>query len=130
MYFKHILVSGYLKAGRTLAIMGSRFVLITKREFIFKFCNCSGAGKTTLLNVLTARNLSTFIVDGVVKINHQIADVQTITSLTAYVQQSDMFIPTLTVREHLVFQALIRMSSQIPLKAKAVRINQVMSEVC
>ncbi|CAG2173486.1 unnamed protein product, partial [Oppiella nova] len=47
-------VSGEVKAGQLLAIMGS-----------------SGAGKTTLLNVLTARNLSRMTVKGVVLINGQ-----------------------------------------------------------
>ena len=45
-----------------------------------------------------------FKVDGVVKINGQIADVDMITSISAYVQQYDLFLPTLSVREHLTFQ--------------------------
>lgn len=89
----------------------------------------SGAGKTTLLNVLTARNLSNFTVDGLVKINNEVADVHTISSSTAYVQQEDLFIPTLTVREHLVFHALIRMYKHIPISVKARRVNHVMREV-
>ena len=89
----------------------------------------SGAGKTTLLNVLTARNLSRVDVSGVVKINGQVADVKMITELTAYVQQVDLFIPLLTVREHLVFQAMVRMDRNIPLNVRAARINQVMEEV-
>lgn len=89
----------------------------------------SGAGKTTLLNVLTARNLAMVDVSGVVKINDNLADVQTITKLTAYVQQMDLFIPILTVREHLIFQAMVRMDRKIPMKARAARIHQVMVEV-
>ena len=79
--------------------------------------------------MLTARNLSQVDVSGVVKINGKLADVQTITELTAYVQQMDLFIPTLTVREHLVFQALVRMDSNIPAKVRAKRIHDVMVEV-
>lgn len=89
----------------------------------------SGAGKTTLLNVLTARNLSNFVVEGCVKINGQIADVSMITSMSAYVQQQDLFLATLTVREHLVFQALIRMDPSISDELKAQRINEVMKEL-
>ena len=107
-----LLVSGEVNAGSTLAIMGS-----------------SGAGKTTLLNVLTARNLANFKVDGCVKINGQIADINTITTMSAYVQQIDLFIATLTVREHLVFQAMVRMDQSISDEDKADRINEVMREL-
>jgi len=64
----------------------------------------SGAGKTTLINVLTQRNLSNVDVKGVVKLNGKTATVNDIISLSAYVQQDDLFIGTLTVREHLKFQ--------------------------
>lgn len=105
-------VSGAVKAGKTLAIMGS-----------------SGAGKTTLLNVLTARNLSRFMVDGEVMINNQLADIAKITSMTAYVQQEDLFVANLTVRENLVFQAMMRMNSSLSVKVRAKRVFQVMQEV-
>lgn len=105
-------VTGELKAGQTLAIMGS-----------------SGAGKTTLLNVLTARNLNEFRVDGVVKINNRIADVDTITTMSAYVQQLDLLIPILTVREHLIFQAMVRMPSNTSDDARLKRVADVMSEM-
>lgn len=105
-------VSGKVRAGQTLAIMGS-----------------SGAGKTTLLNVLTARNLHQFQVSGVVKINNEAADVRKIMEVSAYVQQVDLFIPTLTVKENLIFQALVRMDRQIPIEARAKRIADVMKEL-
>ncbi|GBN57278.1 hypothetical protein AVEN_166318-1, partial [Araneus ventricosus] len=63
----------------------------------------SGAGKTTLLNVLTGRNLRLLNVDGEVLVNGENVG-QAITRLSAYVQQDDLFIGTLTVREHLIFQ--------------------------
>lgn len=105
-------VSGEVPSGSSLAIMGS-----------------SGAGKTTLLNVLTARNLSNFAVDGTVKINGQVADVNKITAMSAYVQQQDLFIATLTVREHLIFQALVRMDPAISDVDKVERVNEVMKEL-
>ncbi|KAH9418915.1 ABC-2 type transporter [Dermatophagoides pteronyssinus] len=105
-------VSGKIKAGSTLAIMGA-----------------SGSGKTTLLNVLNCRNLSNFHVDGVIRINDRLADIDMITSMSAYVQQEDMFLPTLTVREHLVFQAMVRIPSSVSEDSKIARIDQVMQEL-
>lgn len=70
-----------------------------------------------------------FHVNGVVKINGKQADVQTITEMTAYVQQEDLFIPIMTVREHLIFQAMLRMDNKIPVKVRATRIQSVMEEV-
>ena len=63
----------------------------------------SGAGKTTLLNVLNFRNRGKLIIEGDVKINGQLADWDTITRYSGYVQQDDLFYGTLTVREHLTF---------------------------
>lgn len=65
----------------------------------------SGAGKTTLLNTLTFRNSSNVIVSGQRAANGIPINSSTLASLSAYVQQDDLFIGTLTVREHLIFQA-------------------------
>lgn len=89
----------------------------------------SGAGKTTLLNALNGRNLNLFNVKGAVKINNKVADVKTITTTTAYVQQEDLLWPSMTAREHLVFQAMVRMGNHFSLHDKAKRINQVLREV-
>ena len=63
----------------------------------------SGAGKTTLLNILNFRNKGSLKVEGDVKINGKIADWDLITRYSGYVQQDDLFIGTMTVREHLTF---------------------------
>lgn len=97
--------------------------------FVFIFFLYSGAGKTTLLNVLNCRNLSNFHVDGVIRINDRLADIDMITSMSAYVQQEDMFLPTLTVREHLIFQAMVRIPSTVSETAKIARVDQVMREL-
>ncbi|RWS21850.1 protein white-like isoform X2, partial [Leptotrombidium deliense] len=80
---KRISVSGEIQSGLILAIMGS-----------------SGAGKTTLLNVLSGRQMPGFRVEGTVAINGRVTDFQTIKALSAYVQQEDMFLGNITVREH------------------------------
>lgn len=67
---------------------------------------CSGAGKSTLLNVLSHRNISSVNVTGTVFVNETLVGAE-INYMSAYVQQEDLFIGTLTVREHLMFQVCI-----------------------
>lgn len=64
----------------------------------------SGAGKTTLLNTLMFRTPSGVVATGIRVLNGQPATTDAIAALSAYVQQQDLFIGTLTVREHLIFQ--------------------------
>jgi len=63
----------------------------------------SGSGKTTLLNVLTYRNRGNLLVTGQVRVNGGRIG-SGMSSMSAYIQQEDLFIGTLTVREHLWFQ--------------------------
>lgn len=67
----------------------------------------SGAGKTTLLNMLTFRNQGELVVSGDIKVNgKRLADPKQLASISGYVQQNDIFIGTLKVKEHLRFQVL------------------------
>ena len=63
----------------------------------------SGAGKSTLMNVLAHRNISRMEVSGIVEVNDRPIG-RDINAISAYVQQDDLFIGSLTVREHLTFQ--------------------------
>lgn len=63
----------------------------------------SGAGKTTLLNVLNHRNSKDVKVDGTIKINGEQVSSEIISKRSGYVQQTDVFIGTMTVKEHLSF---------------------------
>ena len=86
----------------------------------------SGAGKTTLLNSLMGRNLKGLKVSGEIIIggsmNVKMGDV------SGYVQQDEMFMPTLTVYEHLMIQAGIRLAGLPPRDIKE-RIDEVMDEL-
>lgn len=105
-------VSGIARPGEVLAIMGA-----------------SGAGKSTLLNTLLFRNLKGLQVTGSRIANKTIVTPTSLTALSGYVQQDDLFITTLTVREHLIFQARVRMDRDIPMDKRNERVDQVIHEL-
>jgi len=111
---KHILkdVSGICRAGELLAIMGA-----------------SGAGKTTLLNVLTGRANDLLNVSGSLHLNGEPVRPEQLTSRSAYVQQEDLFIGTLTVKEQLIFQARLRMDKHIPNSVRRERVEEIMQQM-
>ncbi|KAH3789936.1 hypothetical protein DPMN_168128 [Dreissena polymorpha] len=65
---------------------------------------CSGSGKMTLLNTLTSRtDNETLDSAGDIRVNG--VDVgQGIRKISAYITQDDLFIATMTVKEHLTFR--------------------------
>jgi len=104
-------VSGVVEPGSFLAIMGA-----------------SGSGKTTLLNVLSRQSLQGLQIKGTTLVNNKnIKD--KMKTISAYVRQEDLFIGTLTVSEHLRFQALLRMGKQFTDEEKTKRVHDVMSEL-
>ncbi|XP_063889214.1 protein white-like isoform X3 [Scylla paramamosain] len=111
---KHILkdVTGVCRPGELLAIMGA-----------------SGAGKTTLLNVLTHRNNDKLRITGDLFVNGRRVDPDTLTSRSAYVQQDDLFIGLITVREQLIFQAMVRMDRHLTYYQRMSRVDEVISEL-
>ena len=84
-------MTGCVRPGEFLAIMGA-----------------SGAGKTTLLNCLTFRNTGKLKILGQRYLNGAAVNTDTLARISGYVQQDDLFIPTLKVKEHLQFQVKIR----------------------
>ncbi|XP_071555075.1 protein white-like isoform X1 [Temnothorax nylanderi] len=110
---KHILkdVCGVAYPGELLVIMGA-----------------SGAGKTTLLNALTFRSTRGLSASGLMAANGQRISPGILTSRMAYVQQDDLFVGTLTVMEHLMFQAAVRMDRQIPRNQRIKRVSEVIDE--
>lgn len=87
-------------------------------------------GKTTLLNVLTFRNKGSLEITGDVKINGRfLQDSTQLSAISGYVQQNDIFIGTLKVKEHLKFQAMLRMGRSASDSEKNERVEQVMNDV-
>ncbi|KAF1760649.1 hypothetical protein GCK72_008898 [Caenorhabditis remanei] len=95
-------VSGIAKPGEMVALMGA-----------------SGAGKTTLLNVLMDRNMKGLEMEGTVKVNgNEIG--QSISLISGFAQQQEIFVPTLTVDEYLMIQAKLRMQESQAIRRERV----------
>ena len=90
----------------------------------------SGSGKTTLLNVLNFRNRGTLNIEGQVRVNGKlVGSVAEMASISGYVQQDDLFIGSLTVREHLIFQAMLRMDPKLGKEERLNRVDEVIIDV-
>ncbi|XP_053681577.1 protein white [Sabethes cyaneus] len=113
---RHLLknVTGYAKSGELLAVMGS-----------------SGAGKTTLLNALAFRSPPGVKVSStsIRALNGIPVNAEQLRARCAYVQQDDLFIAALTTKEHLIFQAMLRMGKDVPKSVKLNRVNEVLQEL-
>lgn len=103
-------VSGEVRPGKLVAIMGA-----------------SGAGKTSLMNVLTFRNIRSLAVSGDIKINDRVVNRDQMNDISAYLQQDDLFLGTLTVREHLLFKASLQMD--VDQRTRERRVEQVLLEL-
>lgn len=77
-----------------------------------------------MLNTLLQRNLKGLTVDGTILVNGR-KIYRDITCVSSYIQQEDLFIGTLSVREHLTFQALLKLPSAVPMDQRVKRVEQV-----
>lgn len=85
----------------------------------------SGAGKTSLLNILAQRQTrfqGSILVNGV-------KPGKKFKSLAAFVQQEDILMGNMTVRETLVFHALLRLPSEKTYKQKMQRVDDLIREL-
>jgi len=80
------------------------------------------------MNVLAHRNIGQMEVRGTVEVNDCPIASQ-ITAISAYIQQEDLFVGSLTVREHLTFQAFLRMDKDIPDKQRIARVEEVILQL-
>ncbi|KAJ4982875.1 ABC transporter cdr4 [Stagonosporopsis vannaccii] len=99
-------VDGWVKPGTLTALMG-----------------VTGAGKTTLLDVLADR-INVGIVSGEFLVNGQLRNTS-FQRKTGYVQQQDLHLATTTVREALMFSAMLRQSSATSIMEKAAYVEEV-----
>lgn len=95
----------------------------------------SGAGKTSLLDLLAGRHPSSqhshgpARVEGQISVNGHALTAAEMQSISGYVTQHDVLPGMMTVREHLLFHARLRMGDATPLHAKQRRVKEVMVQL-
>ncbi|KAI2084684.1 Multidrug resistance protein [Ophidiomyces ophidiicola] len=99
-------VDGWVQPGTLTALMG-----------------VSGAGKTTLLDVLADR-VTMGVVTGEMLVDGRLRD-DSFQRKTGYVQQQDLHLEISTVREALVFSALLRQPATTPRAEKIAYVEEV-----
>uniref|UniRef100_A0A7E4ZYS7 ABC transporter domain-containing protein n=1 Tax=Panagrellus redivivus TaxID=6233 RepID=A0A7E4ZYS7_PANRE len=105
-------VSGIAHPGEVLAIMGG-----------------SGAGKTTLLNGFVNVDQDNIERTGELTVNGEVLDNTQMRRISAYVQQVDMFLGTLKVKEQLKFSAQLRMGRSYTAAQRRERVEQVIRDL-
>ena len=82
------------------------------------------------MNIINFRNRGNLKITGDIKINGtSIHSPEAIASISGYVQQEDMFIGFLKVKEQLTFQAMMRMDKSSTKEEKKQRVEDVMNDV-
>lgn len=83
----------------------------------------SGCGKTTLLNVLASRSTRTARVDGQVLVNGAVPSQRTFRQMSRFVEQEDVLVGSLTVRETLSFASRLSGKGAVSKRERMARIG-------
>jgi len=104
-------LTGTLDPGNMIALMGS-----------------SGAGKTTLMDVISKRK-TVGMVDGLILFDGHEPTHGEIGRDTGYVEQQDTLWGTFTVREMIMYTALLKMASKYTRAQKSARVDEVIEQM-
>lgn len=100
--------SGTFKPGDSVALMGP-----------------SGAGKSSLLDLLAGRKIGKGV-SGSVTINGKQVTTETASQYTSYVAQEDVFVPTQSVWEALLFYTQLSLPGDLSMTQRQERMNSVL----
>ena len=104
-------ITGFARPGCMTALMGP-----------------SGAGKSTLLDVL-ANKKTGGKVEGAILVNGNARNEKTFPRISGYVEQSDSHYPTNTVREAVLFSAMLRLPTRMTTAQKKRRTDIVLEQL-
>lgn len=104
-------IGGVVEPGQVLAIIGP-----------------SGSGKTSCLDIL-AQKKKRGVVSGSIFVNGVRLSGEQLKSVSGFVDQEDTLLGTLTVRETLMYSAMLRLPTDMSLEAKKLRVEQTLDEL-
>ena len=104
-------ISGRVAPGQLLAIIGG-----------------SGAGKSTCLDILAHKPKNGFV-RGDIRLNGMTLSDGEVRKMCGFVDQEDTLMGTLTVRETLMYSALLTLPQTMSMEAKRMRVQEVMQEL-
>ena len=104
-------IFGIVKPGKILGIIGG-----------------SGSGKTTLLDILACKTKKG-IVRGEIYINDRVVSRRELKKLCGFVEQDDILMGSLTVKETLIYTAFLRLPTSMSSEQKKYRVSQVMKDL-
>ncbi len=104
-------ISGVVQPGKLLSVMGP-----------------SGGGKSTLLDILAQKNKSGKRT-GTVKVGGENLSPAALRSITGYVDQEDILLPSMTVRESIAFSAKLRLPESMTTAQKMKRVDEIISQL-
>ncbi|KAJ6842230.1 ABC transporter G family member 42-like [Iris pallida] len=88
----------------------------------------SGAGKTTLMDVLAGRKTGGYV-EGDIRISGYPKNQSTFARISGYCEQNDIHSPQVTVRESLIYSALLRLPKEVSDQEKRKFVDEVMDLV-
>ncbi|MEW5304769.1 MAG: hypothetical protein WDW36_007357 [Sanguina aurantia] len=97
-------LNGVIQPSRATAVMGA-----------------SGAGKTTLLNILAGHVGGAASVTGSISVNGETVTPERMRLISGFVHQEDVILETMTVREALLFAAMLKLPGSMPTREKLGR---------
>ncbi|KAJ1527541.1 hypothetical protein ONE63_007510 [Megalurothrips usitatus] len=111
--FKRIIknVSGAVRPGALVAVMGA-----------------SGAGKSTLMTALAHRSPAGVVVKGDIRVDGRPVD-DFMRRMSGFLHQEDIFVPQLTVREHLNFMARMRLDRRTSCYERQRKVQQLLRQL-